>query len=292
MFKIFSELTKLGITIFVLLSALCGYALSFKIESDFLGTHLLFFTLGTFLLSSGSLALNQVQEVDKDRKMPRTSKRPIVDGRISKSTAIVLSVLMLLIGSVLLWFVSFESFWLGLAVVVLYNGLYTYWWKPRWVFAAIPGAIPGALPVTMGYAANSPAIFEIDSVYMFGIMFLWQMPHFWALAVRYKDDYAKGDVPTMPVAIGVRRTLLHMGIYTFLYVLLAIASPWFVQASWSYILLVLPFSFKVLQEFWRYFKSNGEQRWLAFFMWTNLSVLIYLVVPIIDKWLFLWVQRS
>jgi protoheme IX farnesyltransferase len=290
MFKIFSDLSKFGITIFVILSGVCGYALSFEMENGFNGQHLLIFVLGQFLLSSGSLALNQVQEVEKDRKMPRTEKRPIVRGKISKSAALLLSVFMLAVGFILLWKTSVTCALVGLAIVVLYNGLYTYWWKPRWVFAAIPGAVPGALPATMGYAANDPRIFEIDSIYLFAVMFLWQMPHFWALAIKYKDDYSAGGVPTMPVAIGVERTLIHMAIYTFLYVLLAILSPMFVPTSWGFLLLVLPVSYMVLHEFLRFYRSKGQERWLAFFLWINVSVLIYQIVPVIDKWLFLIVD--
>jgi protoheme IX farnesyltransferase len=70
------------------------------------------------------------------------------------------------------------------------------------------------------------------------------------------------------------------------------ASPWFVHASWVYLLAVLPISFKVLQEFWRYSRSKGTERWLAFFLWTNVSMLVFLVVPVIDKWNFLFFGRS
>lgn len=292
MFKIYADLTKLGIVIFVVLSGLAGYALSFKIEDPFSWQHLLTFTFGIFFLSSGSLSLNQLQELKRDGAMPRTANRPLVSGKISIPAAGILSNLLLIVGSILLWMTSELSCALGLLTVLLYNGLYTYWWKPKWIFGAVPGAIPGALPATMGYAANSTAIFNLDSVYLFLIMFLWQMPHFWVLALRYKDDYEKGGVPTLPVALGVQKTLFHIGIYTFMYVLVALSAPLFVHVSWIYLLLVLPFSFKVVQEFWRFYSSNGEKRWLAFFMWVNLSMLVYLFVPVLDKWNFLFISRG
>jgi protoheme IX farnesyltransferase len=80
-------------------------------------------------------------------------------------------------------------------------------------------------------------------------------------------------------------------LWTFFYVIIAVASPWFVRASWVYVLLVLPFAFKVLQEFWRYFKSDGKERWLAYFMWVNLSMLIFIFVPVVDKWSFLFFEK-
>jgi len=127
---------------------------------------------------------------------------------------------------------------------------------------------------------------------LFLIMFLWQMPHFWALAIRYRKDYASAGVPVISVSLGVERTLYHTGLYTFAYVAVAMMSPWFVHASWVYLILVIPFAFKILQEFFRFYRSMGEQRWLAFFMWINLSLLVFLYVPVIDKWNFLFLHSN
>lgn len=292
MFKAFADLTKLGIVIFVVMSGVAGYATSFAIEDSFNLFHLLNLVLGLFFLSAGSLSMNQAQEYKIDRLMPRTAKRPVAAGLISPQTAYAISTTLLILGTYFLYQTSFEAMYLGWATVILYNGIYTYWWKPKWIFGAIPGAIPGALPVTIGYAANSSNILAPDSVYLFLIMFLWQMPHFWALAMRYKDDYKAGGVPTLPVALGIDRTLYHMGVWTFAYVMIAVASPWFVRASWIYLAFVIPVSFKVMQEFYRYFQSRGEKRWLAFFMWTNISMLVYIFVPVLDKWNFLFIGRN
>jgi protoheme IX farnesyltransferase len=292
MFKIYADLTKLGIVIFVVLTGLAGYAFSFPIEKTFDWSQLLLVLGGLYFLSSGSLALNQVQEWPLDQKMPRTAKRPIASGKIKPAAAAILAICFLAIGSDFLFRVSWMSGVLGLATVALYNGLYVYWWKPNWVFAAIPGAIPGALPVTIGYAANKMDILQPDSVYLFAILFFWQMPHFWALAIRFKDDYSKGSVPVLPSSIGMSRTLYHMGLWTFLYVGAAMAQPLFVQSNWTYIALVIPFSFKVMQEFYRFYKSEGTKRWLSFFMWVNLSVLVFLFVPVLDKWSFLFIGSN
>lgn len=291
MFKVYADLTKFGIVIFVVLSGLAGYATSFAIENPFNLQHLLHLIVGLFFLSSGSLALNQVQEYKMDQKMPRTAKRPVASGKITPTAAGILAVTFIAIGSDQLYKAAPLSAYLGWITVILYNGVYTYWWKPKWIFAAIPGAIPGALPVTIGYAANDTQIFAMDSIYLFLILFLWQMPHFWALAIRFKEDYLKGGVPTLPAALGIEKTLYHMGLWTFLYVMVAVASPWFIHASWLYLLAVIPFAFKVMQEFFRFFKSEGKLRWLAFFMWVNVSVLIFLFVPVIDKWSFLFLER-
>ncbi len=292
MFKLYSDLTKLGIVFFVVLCGLAGYATSFQVESPFNVVHLIHFLLGLYFLSSGSLAMNQVQEYKLDQLMPRTAKRPIANGTLKPAAGAILAMAMLLIGTNQLFKVSTTSGVLGLLTVFLYNVVYTYWWKRKWVFGAVPGAIPGALPVTIGYAANNPDIWNPESVYLFLIMFLWQMPHFWALALRYRKDYASAGVPTLPVSIGIDGTLFHMGLYTMLYIGVAFASPWFVRSSWIFLMLVIPLGIKILFEFSRLFRSHGEQRWLAFFLWTNLSVIIFVFVPVVDKWNFLFISSN
>ena len=292
MWKLYADLTKFGIVIFVVLTGLAGYATSFQFENPFVWQHLATLLGGLYFLSSGSLALNQVQEYKIDRLMPRTQKRPIASGKLKPAAGLILAVTYLLIGSGMLAEISLLSLGLGWLTVVLYNGVYTYWWKPKWVFGAVPGAIPGALPVTIGYAANTDLIFNSESVYLFAILFLWQMPHFWCLALRFKNDYQAGMVPTLPAALGVRRTLYHMGLYIFLYAGLAIASPWFVNASWMYILFVVPFAVKVVWDFFKLLRSEGEKGWLGFFLWTNTSVLVFLFVPVVDKWNFLFIASN
>jgi heme o synthase len=290
-FKTYSSLTKFGIVIFVLLAGLAGYATGYQIEQIFNFKHLLLFLGGLYFLSSGSLALNQVQEYKLDQKMPRTANRPIASGRLKPAAALILAVTFLFIGINLLYELSPMAGYLSVISVILYNGVYTLYWKPKWVFAAVPGAIPGALPITIGYAVNNSNIFNSDSIYLFLIMFLWQMPHFWTLAIKYKEDYRLGNIPTLPTALGVKKTLFHIGLYTFTYVGVAIASPFFLNTSWVYAAIVFPFGFMLLKEFFRFYKTESRERWFAFFMWTNVSMLVFVFVPVVDKWSFLFIGR-
>jgi protoheme IX farnesyltransferase len=291
-FKIYAQLTKIGIVIFVVLSALAGYAAGFQLENHFSWLHFLKTLLGVYLLSSGSLALNQAQEYKLDQKMPRTSNRPVASGKVTPAAAMILAIGFILGGIELLVEVAPLAAVVGGLTIALYNGVYTYYWKPRWIYAAVPGAIPGALPVTIGYVAVNPDILGPESIYLFLILFLWQMPHFWALAIKFKDDYRAGGVPTLPVALGMKRTVFQMGLYTFLYVGVALASPWLIHANWIYLALVVPTSAKILYEFFRFQKDAGDKNWLRFFIWINVSVLIYLFVPVIDKWSFLFIGSN
>lgn len=292
MFKIYSSLTKFGIVIFVLLAGVAGYATSFQIETLFEIRHLIWFIGGLYFLSSGSLALNQVQEYKLDQKMSRTSNRPIASGKIKPAAGLILSVTMLFIGINMLYELSPTAGYVSVVSVLLYNGIYTMYWKPKWAFAAVPGAIPGALPVTIGYAVNNPDIWNSESIYLFLIMFLWQMPHFWVIAIRYVEDYKLAAIPTLPVTLGVQKTLFHIGLYTFTYCGVAIASPFFLHTSWVYAAGVFPFTYMLLKEFFQMYRTQAKQRWFAFFMWTNVSMLVFLFIPVIDKWSFLFIGRG
>jgi protoheme IX farnesyltransferase len=279
------ELFKPGIIFMVIITGLTGYALSFEVEHVFSIFHLIAFIVGLATISAGSFAINQAQEEKIDAQMPRTQLRPIPAGTVTVRRAFLLGWTFLILGAFILgFFVSPLASFLGLLTALLYNGFYTIIWKKRWAFGAVPGALPGAMPVVIGYAANSAHIFSTECVYMFFVMFLWQMPHFWALAIRFREDYEKGGIPVLPAAYGVDLTLYHIGLYVFVYVALAFASPWFVNIRYSYILVVVPFALKILWEFKKYFNERAQKRWLPFFMWVNVSLLVFLIIPVVEKW--------
>ncbi len=287
--KLFADLTKFGIIVFILISGAIGYMMSWPMPEVWDWARFILTMAALYFLSAGSFALNQAQEWRIDSRMPRTEKRPIPAGRVSVAQAYVLGFGFLLIGLCAGALVNSRVFALGLFTVIFYNVWYTLYWKRRWAFGAVPGAIPGALPVVIGYAANSSFLLSPDCVYAFLIMFLWQMPHFWALAIRFKDDYSAGGIPVLPTRIGTNATLYHMGLYTFAYVGLAIASPFFTKAYFFYLVVVLPFAFKVLWEFFKYWRAGaGGERWLPFFLWTNFSVLVFLLGPVVDRWHLGW----
>lgn len=286
--RVFFDLTKSGIVVFVLVTGAAGYAMSHPLTTAWDPGHILATLAALYFLSAGSFAINQAQEVETDRKMPRTQTRPIPSGKISRAQAYTLGIGFVLIGSLAGLLVNQTVFLLGIGTVFLYNVTYTLWWKRQWAFGAVPGALPGATPVLIGYAANQPFIGMPEPIYLFLLMFLWQMPHFWSLAIRYQDDYAKGDIPVLPVKLGTERTLFHMALYMFAYAATAAAAPYFTSARWAYALLVLPFVGIVVWQFMRFFRSvmqnQQKQRWLAFFLWTNFSILIFLAAPVIDRW--------
>lgn len=282
--RLFLDLTKSGIVCFVLISGLAGYALSLQPGEPWQPVQILLIIATLYFFSAGSFAINQAQEWQIDREMPRTERRPIPSGKVSVLQAWVLGIGFIVLGVCASLLLNQLVTLMGLLTVILYNVLYTLYWKKKWAFGAVPGAIPGAMPVVIGYAVNSSDLLQPDLIYAFLILFLWQMPHFWSLAIRFKDDYIAGGIPVLPAKIGTGPTLFHMGLYIFAYVGLALTSPWFTSAYLVYILVVVPFAIKVLYEFFRYYRAGAKTRWLKFFLWTNFSVLVFLIAPVIDRW--------
>lgn len=281
------QVTKPSIILFVVLSGLMGFLVSHSTWNPIEFVHVVILCAGLAVLSGGSFAINQAQEWHLDLLMPRTAKRPIPSGVISAWQAYAMGIALIALGLILLFLLSPLVAALGAATVLLYNGLYTLYWKKHWAFGAVPGAIPGAMPVVIGFAVNSSDILSLECIYLFLIMFLWQMPHFWCLAIRYADDYSKASIPVLPVAIGKARTLYHIGLYLFVYVALALASPWFVKTHVFYLLFVVPIAIKLIYEFIRYFdQGRGSPSWLRFFLWVNVSLLVFLAVPVFDRWIF------
>jgi heme o synthase len=282
--KTYTDLIKFGIVCFVLCTGAAGYLLAQDQNTPLNSIHFFLFLLATFFFSAGSFALNQYQEKDIDRMMPRTQGRPIPAGLVKERSVLALAIIFLILGTLIGYL--FVSGWftiLGLLTTALYNGAYTMFWKKYWAFGAVPGAIPGAMPVVLGFAAHNLQ-FTIECMYLFVLMFLWQMPHFWALALRYKDDYKKANIPVLPVVIGEHNTLYHMGLYVFAYAAWAVISPWFISVWIAYLLVIIPFSAKVVWEFLRFQQDTSKSRWMSFFLWTTFSVIVFVMIPVIDKW--------
>ncbi|HEY4003109.1 MAG TPA: heme o synthase [Candidatus Xenobia bacterium] len=207
----FFELTKPRITAMVLVTTAVGFYLA---EHGPLQLVPLFNTLlGTGLVSAGSCVLNMVAERAADARMRRTLHRPLPAGRLGLRESLAFGVVLAVVGLVLLWAtVNPITAGLGLAALISYNGMYTPL-KVRTPWCTWVGAVSGAIPPLMGWAA---ARNEIDGMawVLFGIMFLWQIPHFLAIAWLYREDYARGGFPMLTVHdVDGRQTVRQMALY-------------------------------------------------------------------------------
>jgi len=154
--------------------------------------------VGTALVASGAAALNQIHERELDGLMERTRNRPMPQGRLGVGQASAWAYGLSALGAVMLWTgANWLASALAVATLVLYVAIYTPL-KTRTSLATVVGAVPGALPPMIGWAASRGSV-EFVSWSLFLIMFLWQLPHFLAIAWMYRDDYARAKMPMLPV---------------------------------------------------------------------------------------------
>jgi protoheme IX farnesyltransferase len=190
------ELTKPRITTMVLFTTLVGFVTSSPDRVALPG--LLIALLGTGLVASGAAVLNQVLERDTDAMMRRTRDRPLPAGRVSPGDASLFGGALSLLGLGLLYARSHPlAAAVAAATLVSYLAVYTPL-KRRTPFSTLVGAVPGALPPVIGWAAARGSL-EGGAAVLFAILFLWQIPHFLAIAWLYRDDYARAGFPMLPV---------------------------------------------------------------------------------------------
>lgn len=186
---VFWELTKPRIVTMVLVATAVGYLSGSHFAIRPIGFCLTL--LGTALFAGSASVLNQVMEERRDARMRRTSGRPLPSGRVLTKEALVWGILLLMAGSLILaGFVNLASFGFALATWVMYLGLYTPL-KPISTVNTIVGAVPGALPPVIGWA-GATGTSGLEAFSLFLILFLWQFPHFLAIAWIYRDDYRRG----------------------------------------------------------------------------------------------------
>jgi heme o synthase len=170
--------------------------------------------IGGTLAAGGANAFNMVIDRDIDALMERTKRRPLVTGVMSARSAALFAVALEIVAFVVLaaW-VNVLSAWLALSATAFYVVVYTLILKRRSKQNIVIGGAAGAVPVLVGWAAVTNSL-GWTPVLLFLVIFLWTPPHFWALAVRYRDDYEAASVPMMPVVASLRRTTLEILIYS------------------------------------------------------------------------------
>jgi heme o synthase len=197
-FSSFAELTKPRITSFILMSAAIGFLFGSHLASHWNWWALVNMLLGTGLLASGTAALNQWYENEGDALMRRTRRRPIPSGRLTAREGLWFGVTISAIGFADLCIgVNLLTGFLGLFTLVTYLFIYTPLKRVSPVSTTI-GAIPGAMPPLIGYAAACGRL-NFEAGILYAILFLWQFPHFYAIACMYREDYARAGIRMLPV---------------------------------------------------------------------------------------------
>ena len=208
-FNIISELSKIRITVMVAVTTLTGYILARK-QVD-LG--ILLPATGIFLLACGSSVLNHLQEKRTDAFMARTKNRPLPSGKVTKTFALLVALTEIIAGTAILYAGSdLEATLLGLTALLWYNGIYTPLKKvtPN---AVIPGSVIGAIPPLVGWVAGGGNLWSPQALFIAIFFFVWQVPHFYLLAVKFSDQYKAAGFPVITEAFSEKAIIILIYIW-------------------------------------------------------------------------------
>ncbi len=232
------RLTSPGITLLVLLTGLAGMLLASRGTVDPLPPPLFLWTLlGIGLATAGSSVLNNWYDRDIDALMSRTIHRPLPERRIDIKRAFIFGITLVVTALFILGlFVNLLSAMLAMLAVVVYSYLYTVILKRRTPFATEIGGISGAIPPLIGWSAVKGGL-SIEPFILFSLIFLWQPPHFWSLATRYKEEYKKAGIPCLPVVASRIETALRSLIYITSLLVVSLM-PYFIGMAGKFYLFV------------------------------------------------------
>ena len=206
------ELTKPKVVVLMLITSLVGMFLATRAGVPW--PVLIFGNLGIALCAGGAAAVNHVVDRRIDALMARTHKRPIAEGRITPLAALSFALLLGLAGQALLWiFTNPLTTWLTLASLLGYALIYTGFLKRATPQNIVIGGLAGAAPPLLGWVAVTGQV-SAEPLLLVLIIFAWTPPHFWALAIHRKEEYAKADIPMLPVTHGEHYTKVHILLYT------------------------------------------------------------------------------
>ncbi len=207
--KDYVMLMKLRLSSSVVFSSLTGYLLG---ASNIVAWEIIALVFGGILVTGAANAFNQLIEKEQDSLMNRTANRPVASGRMSILEGLVVAFVLLILGSALLLSLNFLTFIFGLASVVLYALVYTPL-KGKTAFAVFVGAFPGAIPIMLGWVAATNS-FGVEPGTLFAWQFLWQFPHFWAIAWLLHKDYLKAGYVLLPSGNPDRRSAFQALLYS------------------------------------------------------------------------------
>lgn len=250
---------------------------------------ILFATIGSALVIGAAGAFNNVYDRDIDALMPRTQNRPTVNGEMSAKATLYLAIAMLVAGVGVLALASPLAALFGFLGVFLYVVPYTMWTKRHTIYNTEVGSISGAVPPLIGWAAVASDVTHPALLGLFLVMVIWQMPHFYAIAIRKRADYEAASVPMLPVVKGIRRTYYQTNFYL---ILLILSSFLFGSISIGIMLVALILSVAWLaMSIYGYHSNTDQVKWATkMFVFSLLhmtilftTVIVYSLVGVIFK---------
>ncbi len=276
----FLMLTKPVVVALLLVTTYAGMVIGAKAWPSFSLT--LWTLLGGFMAAGGSGAINQYIDRFDDQKMQRTQKRPIPSGRLTPAEGLAFGVGMALASFYLVAaMVNFLAALLVLAGIIYYVLIYSLLLKKTTVQNIVIGGGAGAIPPLVGWAAATGGL-NIPSLFLFAVVFMWTPPHFWALALVRRNDYARAGVPMLPVVRGEQETRWQIFIYTLELVGLTLLLPLFGLGGSVYLLGAVALGGWLLLAAWRVWKQGGNKVAWKMYRYSSMYLAFLFVVLMVD----------
>ncbi len=281
--KSFYQLFKPGLSLNIVITEVPIF-IYYKVIDNF--TLIFITTFGTFLCAMASSAFNQIIEQERDKLMYRTRNRFLVKYEINLQIIYFIASLMISSGSFLLGFyVGILPMFFSLFAFFNYVFIYTIWLKPRHTFNTLVGGLSGSIGPFIAESAIKGSINEFG-IFLFLILFLWQPPHFWALAIFRKDDYEKAGLSMLPVVKGILFTVKQMILYYVFFIILSLIGFLYQLAGIFFLITSTGFAFFIIKKIYEFHKKNQIQLMRDIFFYTifhNILWHISLTLDIVFK---------
>ncbi|MCT8164388.1 MULTISPECIES: heme o synthase [unclassified Pseudomonas] len=279
------ELTKPKVVVLMLITSLVGMLLASRVEVNW--SILLFGNLGIALCAGSAAAVNHILDRRIDALMARTDKRPLAQGRVEPLPALLFALALALLGmALLLVFTNALTAWLTLASLLGYALLYTGYLKRATPQNIVIGGLAGAAPPLLGWVAVSGQV-SAEPLLLVLIIFAWTPPHFWALAIHRKEEYAKVDIPMLPVTHGEAYTKLHILLYSL--ILLAVSLlPYVIHMSGPvYLVCALALGLRFLHWAWVLYRGSRPHAAIGTFKYSIGYLFALFTALLVDHYLLL-----
>ena len=277
----FFKLTKPGVLYLLMITAGASMILATNFNLDIIKALTGF--LGIAFIAGSSAAINQILDFKYDSVMERTVKRPIVTGKISVTSATVFASFLFIAGSALiLYFNNFLTWALTFGTWIFYAFFYTKVLKFSGSQNIVIGGLAGAMPPLLGWTAVVGSIDPLPLLLVL-LIFIWTPPHFWALAINKKEEYARAGIPMMPVVKGIEYTKIQIVLYSIL--LMVVSLLLFATGYFGYLYLIgaAILGGIFIQKSWKLKQSTGADNSMSLFLYSIVYLTLIFLLMIVDR---------
>lgn len=279
------ELTKPKVVLLMIITSLVGMFLATR--AGVAWEVLVFGNLGIALCAGAAAAVNHVVDRRIDAIMARTLKRPVVSGRVSPLAALAFALLLAVAGlALLLRFTNELAAWLTLASLLGYAVLYTGFLKRATPQNIVIGGLAGAAPPLLGWVAVTGHV-SAEPLLLVLIIFAWTPPHFWALAIHRKAEYAKADIPMLPVTHGEHYTKVHIVLYTLVMFAVSLLPYAIHMSGLLYLACAVLLGGRFLHWTWRLYRDSRPHAAIGTFKYSIAYLFLLFIALLLDHYLLL-----